>query len=981
MDRFWMNSAKLLWRVLLTIALSIITTSSFAQPNNTPKYYWRHFIVDREAPVGTSTALAYDSKGFPQIAYRKAGQEGTKTVKYARFDGTDWQIATVDPEGQGRVAMAMDSQDRPHIIYHAAEGNDLMHAMRVETGWATKLVDKGLRDNRYYTIDLKADSNDRLHIIYARHVPVQNSYERMTYAFWDNGNITANLIIQDAFTGKWATLALDAQERPNTAYYNFGGDLRFAYLDQGVWRQETIAKDGFVNSEGFYASMQYGRDQNFYISFQNQTTSKLRMATGRPGQWKVEDVTDLTGWEVFATPNPLVLDKNDNPHIAFYDKENADLKLAFKIDGQWRIEPVDTVGDVGQWASMALTLDGLPAISYYDASNGYLRLAVPSLTPPLDSDGDALPDYIEIEMGANPFDADSDDDGLADGEEDLNRNGIIERYEIDPRNPDTDNDGIQDGVESGRTVGIPSRGNIAGTNPLVFRGDSDPSTKTNPLIFDTDRDGLGDGSEDRNANGKVEADESDPNNPDTDADGILDGFEVRLGSSPVDMDSDDDGIADNNEDKNLNGVLEKTETNPGAADTDGDGITDGVELGVISGIPDPDGDGPLKGTDKSFFKPDTDPSVNSNPILWDSDEDGLADGEEDADHNGAVELGETHFLRNDSDGDGLLDGDEVIFGSNPLDASSRASIDLLFTDSFFRADLAGWNIVDEGTVEAPSDWLTFENALMQTSNIWGGSEFPGASTPNRPGTFIRLQNFSGTDVKISFTLRSNDDDELGVLFRFLDKDNYYRFSMDSQQGYRRLTKIVNGNASVITAQNFSYKSGHDYAVVIYAVGSNLRIYLDGRRIFDIRDEALKAGSIAFFTWKNDGALFKNVKIAGHGTVVSVDESTIFNQEKTPREFSLSEAFPNPSSGETQIFLRSPTPALVNVKIFDILGRAVGEFENWQNAGGLQKLAWNGRDERGTRLPAGIYFFQIRVVNPAKPGQSLWQQRRKVVRMN
>ena len=48
---------------------------------------------------------------------------------------------------------------------------------------------------------------------------------------------------------------------------------------------------------------------------------------------------------------------------------------------------------------------------------------------------------------------------------------------------------------------------------------------TNPLIADTDEDGLSDGDE--------IALGADPNNPDTDGDGIEDGTEVAEGSSPV----------------------------------------------------------------------------------------------------------------------------------------------------------------------------------------------------------------------------------------------------------------------------------------------------------------------------------------------------------------------------------------------------------------------------------------------------------------
>src|SRR5574341_1201240 len=51
----------------------------------------------------------------------------------------------------------------------------------------------------------------------------------------------------------------------------------------------------------------------------------------------------------------------------------------------------------------------------------------------------------------------------------------------------------------------------------------------------------------------------------------------------------------------------------------------------------------------------------------DSDDDGLTDGQEDANHNGALDLGETNPNNPDSDADGLSDGAEVDLGTNPLD--------------------------------------------------------------------------------------------------------------------------------------------------------------------------------------------------------------------------------------------------------------------------------------------------------------------------
>lgn len=69
-----------------------------------------------------------------------------------------------------------------------------------------------------------------------------------------------------------------------------------------------------------------------------------------------------------------------------------------------------------------------------------------------DSDGDGLPDDIEITgsillIGTDPNDPDTDGDGMADGMEDINRNGMVDDGETDPRNPDSDGDGILDGAD------------------------------------------------------------------------------------------------------------------------------------------------------------------------------------------------------------------------------------------------------------------------------------------------------------------------------------------------------------------------------------------------------------------------------------------------------------------------------------------------------------------------------------------------------
>jgi len=148
-------------------------------------------------------------------------------------------------------------------------------------------------------------------------------------------------------------------------------------------------------------------------------------------------------------------------------------------------------------------------------------------TDPLDqdSDGDGLLDGAEdlntdgvfdVGVESNPVDADTDDDGLSDGDE-------SQTFSTDPLNPDSDGDGLLDGLELGVITPIPggfSDGNpvvrvaFVGTDFGIFVPDADPSTKTDPHNADTDGDGLTDGFEDTNQNGRLDEGETDPETSD-----------------------------------------------------------------------------------------------------------------------------------------------------------------------------------------------------------------------------------------------------------------------------------------------------------------------------------------------------------------------------------------------------------------------------------------------------------------------------------
>ncbi|MBN1206473.1 MAG: tandem-95 repeat protein [Myxococcaceae bacterium] len=173
-----------------------------------------------------------------------------------------------------------------------------------------------------------------------------------------------------------------------------------------------------------------------------------------------------------------------------------------------------------------------------DGNGGTATVTVTVSVGLVDTDNDGVDDNHERELGLDPNDPDTDDDGVIDGEDglsDTDGDGTL-----DARDPDSDNDGLNDGTERGVTADSASPG--TDTSSPNFVPDTDPSTTTDPRNPDTDGDGLKDGTEDADHDGRLDDTESDPNDPDSDDGGETDGAEAGFGGNPRDY-SDDMAVA------------------------------------------------------------------------------------------------------------------------------------------------------------------------------------------------------------------------------------------------------------------------------------------------------------------------------------------------------------------------------------------------------------------------------------------------------
>ena len=136
-----------------------------------------------------------------------------------------------------------------------------------------------------------------------------------------------------------------------------------------------------------------------------------------------------------------------------------------------------------------------------------------------DTDGDGIDNYIESVLGTNPLLADTDGDGLDDLAE-------LTKTATDPTNADTNGNGVLDGDEDYDEDGLCNLAEV--------------QEGTNPLLADTDYDGLTDGEE-------VTKYLTSPLTVDTDDDGLKDGADVRLGFDPLNPDTNGNGVPDRDE--------------------------------------------------------------------------------------------------------------------------------------------------------------------------------------------------------------------------------------------------------------------------------------------------------------------------------------------------------------------------------------------------------------------------------------------------
>jgi hypothetical protein len=290
-------------------------TLKYAKWNGTA---WQIQTVDRSVKSGLFTAIALDNESRARIAYAKSVNGSKNRLMYAEWNGRSWNISSVDAKGNvSDISIALNGSFAPYIAYYDALSRCLKLARGTGTGWNVSVVDRD--GNVGKKTSIKLDGADRPLISY-----YDQTQGHLKFARWNGTAWEISVVDAGKGAGKGTSLTLDGEGVPHIAYLDSGVNrLKYASLTEGGWVNETVDAQGKV---GDSPSLVIDRRDRPHISYQRMDSPHLMYATWNGTAWLNEtvDVASASGWG-----SAIGINLTDDPRIAYFSSVgSARLKYA-----------------------------------------------------------------------------------------------------------------------------------------------------------------------------------------------------------------------------------------------------------------------------------------------------------------------------------------------------------------------------------------------------------------------------------------------------------------------------------------------------------------------------------------------------------------------------------------------------------------------------------------------------------------------------
>ena len=93
-------------------------------------------------------------------------------------------------------------------------------------------------------------------------------------------------------------------------------------------------------------------------------------------------------------------------------------------------------------------------------------------------------------------------------------------------------------------------------------------------------------------------------------------------------------------------------------------------------------------------------------------------------------------------------------------------------------------------------------------------------------------------------------------------------------------------------------------------------------------------------------------------VEGLEPTAIREANALPEAVHLLPNYPNPFNAETRVAFTLPAPSWTRIVVYNVLGQSVRTVLSSYMVAGRHELTWDGRNDRGTGMASGVYFYRL-----------------------
>jgi hypothetical protein len=142
--------------------------------------------------------------------------------------------------------------------------------------------------------------------------------------------------------------------------------------------------------------------------------------------------------------------------------------------------------------------------------------------------------------------------------------------------------------------------------------------------------------------------------------------------------------------------------------------------------------------------------------------------------------------------------------------------------------------------------------------------FQSAKNPDAIFNLLVYQEKSFQDLTMSVKIKAvagEEDQGGGLVWRYIDNNNYYIARYNPLETNLRLYKVVNGSREKLRSIDFNIKTGEWFTMTIEMKGNKVICSLNNNKLIEETDETFKnAGKIGFWTKADAQSYFDDLTI-------------------------------------------------------------------------------------------------------------------------